>query len=186
MTGTLKYFLDNEDEPGHTILLLQFENDYHLVYDCTRKLGAINILESIEDYIEEKGLGPDALDLNFESFKRKINNRRSMAKSFFMNQKILSGVGNIYSDEILFQSKIHPRTKVNNLGDKKIMELYNKMQKVLEKSPDYVKDGSYPDKFLMTHRSEEENCPVCGEQIKKIKISSRSSYFCPNCQKEIK
>lgn len=183
MTGTLKYFLDKEDEPEYTILLLKFEDGYYVAYECVRKLGTINILESIKNYVEEKKLGPDALELDFESFKQIIHKRRSMAKSFFMNQHIVSGVGNIYSDEILFQSKIHPRTKVNNLEDDKIEELYNTMQEVLKKSLDYTKDGNYPSEFLVTHRSEDDNCPICGKPIKKIKVSSRSAYFCSKCQK---
>lgn len=185
MTGNLKYYKSQEQEPDHALVLFKFDNGYTLAYDCTRKLGKISITKSVKDFIKKYKLGPDALDLDIETFKEMISCRNRMIKAFFMNQNIIAGVGNIYSDEILFQSKIHPRTKVNNLNDEKIKEIFDNMKKILEKSIDYDLETEHSDDYLMNHREEGDNCPKCREKIIKIKVSSRSTYFCPNCQPKI-
>jgi formamidopyrimidine-DNA glycosylase len=185
MTGNLKYYKNQNDEPDHALVLIKFDNGYTLAYDCTRKLGKISITESIEDFIIKYKLGPDALEIDIETFKEIISHRNRMIKSFFMNQNIIAGVGNLYSDEIFFQSKIHPRTKVNDLDDEKIEEIFNNMKNILKKAIDYDQEINYSEEYIMDHREEGEKCPKCGGEIEKIKVSSRSTYFCPNCQPKI-
>lgn len=187
MTGKLKYFKDQNEEPEHTRLLLSFKNGYYLAYDNQRKLGKLNLVENLDEYLKNKKLGPDVLnsDFDFNKFKQSAKGKKSMIKSFLMNQKIMSGIGNIYSDEILFQAKIHPKTKVNALDKNRLKKLFNIIKDVMQRSIDSRADpDKLPNSFIIPHRKKREKCPRCGGKIDKITVSGRSAYYCPNCQKK--
>jgi formamidopyrimidine-DNA glycosylase len=100
-----------------------------------------------------------------------------------MNQKMLAGLGNIYTDEILFQARIHPKTPVGKLGEEKLRTMYERMRAVLARAIDAKADpGKMPRGFLLPHREEEDACPGCGGKVRKTTVSGRPSYFCPSCQ----
>jgi formamidopyrimidine-DNA glycosylase len=121
--------------------------------------------------------------MDFEEFKKSLHKRTALAKSALMNQEIIAGIGNIYSDEILFQAKIHPKTKINKISDTKLRELFEIIKNVLkvgiEKKGELT---TYPDDFLIPHRKIEDKCPHCGVHIERFEISQRHGFFCPNCQ----
>ncbi len=186
MTGFLKYFKNTDEEPSHSRILFTFDNGYYLSYDCQRLLGKVRLISDIDNYIKEKNLGPDALDLDFDSFKEIIENKRGDAKSALMNQKTISGIGNIYSDEILFQTGIHPKSKVNNFDKKTIEELYKNMKNVLETAIEKnANPENFPKNFVIPHRNKEEKCPIDGEKLEKIRVNNRGTYFCPKHQEKI-
>jgi len=169
MTGKLKYFKEQNEEPEYTRLLVSFKNGYHLAYDNQRKLG------------------PDVLnsDFDFRKFKESAKGKKAMIKSFLMNQKIMVGIGNIYSDEILFQAKIHPKTRINTLSENQLKKLFKIIKNVMKRSIDRRADpDKLSDSFIIPHRNKSDKCPVCGSDIDKITVSGRSSYYCPNCQKK--
>ncbi len=187
MTGFLKYFKRMEKESDHARLLFSFTNGYHLAYDCQRMLGKIQVIEDIAQFIKKKNLGPDPLDPDFEidTFRRQLDGRKGMIKPTLMNQQIIAGIGNIYSDEILFQAKIHPKQAVSDLSNEKIENLFRHIRSVLESAISYHADPEkFPEWFLLPHRHKNGNCPKCHTTIKKITVSQRSSYYCPNCQKQ--
>src|SRR5215217_3969875 len=117
MTGRLKYFKDIDQDPPHDRLLISFENRYHLAFDCQRMLGKVDLIEDLEEFIGEKKLGPDLLELDYLCFRERFEGRKGAVKSALMNQQVVAGVGNIYSDEILFQARVHPVTEVGRLDD---------------------------------------------------------------------
>src|SRR5215207_4390014 len=117
MTGRLKYFKDTDQDPPHDRFLISFENQYHLAFDCQRMFGKGNLIEDLEEFIREKKLGPDPLELNSSSFRERFEGRKDAVKSALMNQQVVAGVGNIYSNEILFQARVHPGTGVEQLDD---------------------------------------------------------------------
>jgi len=183
MTGYLKYFKDIEKCPPHTRLLISFHKGPHLAYMSQRQLGGVGLIEGVESFIKEKNLGPDVLDLDFKTFKKLIEKRRGAVKSTLMNQKIIAGIGNIYSDEILFHSGIHPKFKVNQLNENKIKELFRKMKKVLQTAINCRADPEqFPDSYLLPHRYEGGERPHCGTELERIKVSGRTAYYCPKCQ----
>jgi formamidopyrimidine-DNA glycosylase len=97
----------------------------------------------------------------------------------------VSGIGNIYSDEILFKTKINPRTKINLLSESKLRELFNAIKEVLSLGIEKEGDlSTYPINFLIPHRNKEDKCPICGTEISRYEISGRHGFFCPSCQKE--
>jgi len=180
----------------HTIFWLS-ENKTMGLSDL-RKFGKIlavdkkdfNNLEDIKD------IGPDPLkpSFNFNEFKHLIAQKRGVIKKILMDQNVISGIGNIYSDEILFVAKVHPLKKVEKLGDKEFKVIFNATKKVLKKAiklrgtstSDYRdtagKTGHYAEVRLVYQR-EGEKCPrKCGGVIKRLKIGGRSAHFCPKCQ----
>jgi formamidopyrimidine-DNA glycosylase len=111
MTGNLTYFKDPADDPAYDRLLITFANGYHLAYESQRKLGEVEVVAGVEAFVEEKGLGPDVFVPEFDlaTFKEKLSGRRGMIKSALMDQQLMAGIGNVYSDEILFQVCIRVR-----------------------------------------------------------------------------
>jgi len=187
MTGRLKYFKGLAQDPEYDQLLIKFTNGCHLAYEAPRKLGEITLVNDVETLLEAKRLGPDGLDSAFDlsAFKKVLAGRWAMVKSALMNQHILSGVGNVYSDEILFQTGLHPRTKVNQLSEETLETLFYTMKDVLRTAVDCQADPEqFPDTYLIPHRRGDGKCPKCGGEIERIKVSERSAYFCPSCQAE--
>jgi len=121
MTGYLKYYRDDREAPSHTRLLVRFNGNAKLAVSDQRKLGRISFTDDIQRYVEQQHLGPDAFsdDFNVDSFKQAINSSGGSIKSALMNQERIAGIGNIYSDEILFQARLKPGTSTRNLDDKK-------------------------------------------------------------------
>ena len=183
MTGELKYFRDLEDEPEYDRLLISFQNGYHLAYLSRRKLGEVRLIEDWEDFVQSKDLGPDALDLQEEDFFELLSDRRGMIKSALMDQQLIAGIGNIYSDEILFQAGVHPRAQVQDLRPEVISRIFASMQEALQEAiADQANPTEFPPHYLTPHRGPEEKCPRCETPLEKIKVSGRGAYFCPACQ----
>lgn len=184
MTGDLEYYRNSEEEPAYAKVLFEFTNNYILSYISTRMFGKLDITDNMNVYIEKKKLGPDALTMSYDDFIESIKRRTTNAKTALMNQNIASGIGNIYSDEILFRSKINPMTKINLLDDDQLKTLFSNIKEVLYYGIE--KRGilsDYSDDFLIPHRNQEDKCPVCKTQIERYEILGRHGFFCPKCQK---
>jgi formamidopyrimidine-DNA glycosylase len=183
MTGRLKYFKDMDQDPPHDRFLISFENQYHLAFDCQRMLGKVDLIEDLEEFIREKKLGPDLLELDSVSFRERFEGRKGAVKSALMNQQVVAGVGNIYSDEILFQAYVHPGTEVGRLDDAALEKLFRETQRVLKAAIQRGADPqTLPNSFLLSHRREGEKCPRGNGEIRKIKAAGRTAYYCPACQ----
>ncbi|MFW9874873.1 MAG: Fpg/Nei family DNA glycosylase [Candidatus Thorarchaeota archaeon] len=185
MTGDLEYYNKNDDEPKFSKVIFNFRNGFNLAYISTRMFGRICIVNSIEEFIKFKKLGPDALKMSFEEFTGAIKRRNAILKNVLLNQNFIAGIGNIYSDEILFRSKLNPRIKIDEIGESKIMEFFSNIKDVLEYSIEKEGDlSTYPNSFIIPHRKKDERCPICNTEIKRFEISGRHGFFCPNCQKK--
>ncbi|MDI6733972.1 MAG: bifunctional DNA-formamidopyrimidine glycosylase/DNA-(apurinic or apyrimidinic site) lyase [Patescibacteria group bacterium] len=149
---------------------------------------------------EIKNLGSDPLDLKFtfkrfkEIFKPLANKKKGKIKQILMDQTFISGIGNIYADEILWEAKIHPLTKIRKLNIKDFQRIFTAIKKILKKAvqlrgtsiDDYRdvsgKKGNYS-KELKVYQKENDFCRRCDAKIKRIAINNRSSHYCPRCQK---
>jgi formamidopyrimidine-DNA glycosylase len=143
-----------------------------------------------------KSLGPEPLDksFTFEKFQEIFKNKRGKIKQILMNQQVLAGIGNIYSDETLWEAKVHPFKDVSKLSKEELKKIYQAMKKILRKAVE-VKGESISDfrrisgekggfdPLRKVYRKEGEKCSRCGTIIKKIKLAGRSAHFCPTCQK---
>lgn len=183
MTGNLKYYEDDDEEPDHTRLRLDFANGYHLAYRNTRKLGQIGLVGDVDEYIEKEGLGPDALarDFDLRSFRQALEGRHGTIKGALMNQSVIAGIGNIYADEMLFYAGVHPEAKIDRLSDDTIGEIFRAMKAVLESAIE-ARVRDFPRNFLVPRREEGAECPRCHGEITKTSVSGRSTYFCPDHQ----
>ena len=185
MSGDLEYYDGKEDPPKFSKVIYQFDNGFNLAYISIRMFGKVSIANSIEEFIENKKLGPDAYKMTLEIFKEAVQRRSAIAKNALMNQSFIAGIGNIYSDEILFRTNIHPKININSLSDSKVEELFDNIKEVLEYGIKTKGDlSTYPNEFLIPHRKKEEKCPSCNSDIIRFEISGRHGFFCPSCQAE--
>lgn len=185
MTGYLRYFKDVDEAPERDRLQIRFSNGYTLGYYSLRLLGRIEPVEDPAAYIRDHELGPDVLDPGFDlkTFKTLVQGTRGIVKSVLMNQSLMAGIGNIYSDEILFQARLHPRVPADKLDAPALRRLYTRMQSVLRKAIACDADPArMPRGWLIPHRARGQPCPRCGAPIAQIKIGGRSAYCCPQCQ----
>ncbi|MFP4470980.1 MAG: Fpg/Nei family DNA glycosylase [Bacteroidales bacterium] len=185
MTGSLKYYHNGGDPPEYAQLVVKFKNHHALAYISKRKLGKIEIARDIDDFIKAHALGEDALQIKWEDFIRLMGKKKGSIKNALMDQHKVSGIGNIYADEILFQEKIHPQTDISTLDEDSLKSLYNTMRRVMRIA---IKHGArpeeLPDDYLLANRSEGRDCPVCNGKIKKITVNGRGTYICSKCQKK--
>ncbi|MEJ2009052.1 MAG: DNA-formamidopyrimidine glycosylase family protein [Acidobacteriota bacterium] len=183
MSGSLKYFKAGDEIPVHTRMLIRFVNGYYLAYVSVRKLGKLFIAKDVGTFIGEQQLGPDALAIDTRAFQSIFQNRRGSVKTALMNQQVLAGLGNIYTDEILFQSGIHPTRKCSQVSGKEWKLVHHTMRTVLNAA---IKKRAQPERFpasyLTSHRNAGEDCPRCGTQLEIMKVGGRTTYFCPNDQ----
>lgn len=187
MTGVIENYDAPENAPDHARVIIHFASGTHLAFDNQRMFGEVAIVDAKDSFIQEKALGPDAFSITKDLFRKRLSNRRGMIKSMLMDQQVLAGIGNVYSDEILFQVRIHPHSKVNNIAETEHLDaLYDQMESVLETAVNCrVKQKPLPQHFFIPHRREGANCPHCDGKIERITTSGRNGYFCPSCQKEI-
>ncbi len=183
MTGFLRYFKHDADTPEYTRVLLRLNGGYHLAYVCQRKLGQVSLTDDPDAYIRDKGLGPDALGLSEGKLASLLVNSGAAAKSGLMDQGFIAGLGNIYTDEILFHAQIHPTVKLNTLDERTAHNLSRAIKDVLQAAIDaHARPDEMPSSFLLPHRSTGEPCPRCGAEVRKMQIGGRSTYYCPRCQ----
>ena len=138
--------------------------------------------------------GSEPLEVELEKFVSLFRGRKTPIKSALLNQKLLSGVGNIYADESLFPAGIRPKRRASSLNGESLRELYLSVQEVLKEAitlggssiSDYVDAEGQEGFFQLQHRvygREGEPCLVCRTPIKRVVIAGRSSHYCPRCQK---
>lgn len=152
-----------------------------------------------EDILKEEKinlLGPDPLGKNFtpEKLGEILRKQRRPIKTVLMDQELISGIGNIYSDEALWMAKISPLRKADSLNQEEVKTLCESIKAILKKAIklqgasiiDYRRpDGSKGkvDSILNVYRKEGQKCPRCGGIIKRVVINGRSAHYCPQCQK---
>lgn len=177
---------------GFIRLVFELSNGKHLVLSDVRKFAKITILENAE--IE--GLGPDPLSIKLGEFKDRILKKpQGKIKTVLMDQSILSGIGNIYSDEALWLSKIHPETPVSKLKESDLKELFSNTKKVLKKgisfkgdsTSDYRNPSGEKGGFQHHHRVYRLRGKKCVRKdcegvISRTVVNGRSAHFCPVCQ----
>lgn len=179
-----------------THVIFKLDKGAVLYYNDLRQFGWIKIVktEDVPRLPFFKDLGPEFLkDLTQPIFTKIVQSSNLSIKPLLMDQGKMSGVGNIYANDALFDAKIDPRRSAKQITLEETKILYNSMLKVLKKGLKYNgatelnfvnalgQEGQYQKHFLVYGR-EKEKCRVCSSTIKKIKLASRGTYFCPKCQ----
>ncbi len=177
------------EDPPFTRLALVFEAGDRLAYVNPRRLGRVGLAESVDAFVADGKLGPDALDpgLDQSAFAAILAGRSRDIKSALMDQSLVAGIGNIYSDEILFQAGIHPAAPASRLSPESATRLFRVMRQTLETAVDRGAGSErdvdrLPKNFLLRERHAGGHCPKCDTLLSVAKRGGRTSYFCRRCQ----
>lgn len=183
MTGDLNYYDQPEDRTKYERFAFSFENGYRLGFDCPRKFARICYIEDLDAYIQQIGLGEDALVITEEQFLAAMAGKKAPIKGFLLNQKHLAGVGNLYADEICYQTRVHPASRVDQLDKKKRQLIYAKMKAILQYAVDREAHyKAYPEDWLWQWRQEDATGPDGNSRVRRTKIAGRTTYFCEGWQ----
>lgn len=184
MTGFLRYHKHPEGEPDHTRLRLKLTNGYYLSYSCARRLGRLGLVRDRDRFLAAMKLGPDALALERNAFLNLMQTRRGQIKAAIMDQSLIAGIGNVYSDEVLFQSRMHPRLAVQSMGLEQLGKLFQTMHRVLTTAIDRrAVPQNMPRSWLINRRGKQLKCPSgCAGVLENITAAGRSAWICPKCQ----
>lgn len=184
MTGNIQLIEKDEVEPRFTRFTIDFTDNTRMCYISMRKLGKLEFTENPVKYMNNMGFGPDAWKMDKQTFVHRIKKRKGKLKALFLNQGFIAGVGNLYADEILYQSGMHPNFSAAELSPEQRELLYDKTQYILGVAIDVETDFSrLPDAFLLSHRRKDNQCPKGHGELERIKAGGRTTYFCPICQK---
>jgi formamidopyrimidine-DNA glycosylase len=184
MTGSLEYLKDDEVAPKTARVIFRFADNCGLAFDDQRKFGEIELIGDVDEFLQTRGLGPDALGVSLSQFKAILGKHRGAVKAILLNQRLIAGIGNLYADEILFRARMHPATEAARMSDKDLRRLFLATRYVLEKAIAQKTDfNRLPKSWLLTHRGKRGRCPRCGRALKSATIGSRTSWFCSHCQK---
>jgi formamidopyrimidine-DNA glycosylase len=194
------YDINEYKDKKHDRIIFDLSNNQKLIYNDIRKFGFIKFIKpvNLDQNIHLKYLGPEPLSAKFntEYFKNYIAGKKRTIKDLLMDQKFLSGLGNIYVNEILFFSGIRPTKKIEKLTNFEIKKIIKFSKKIISKaillggssikdfSSSSGKKGSFQQHFSVYGKKGENCCKVkCSGKIKKIVIANRASFFCNKCQK---
>ena len=193
------YNLDLEKDKKHDRIIFYFKNNQKLIYNDIRKFGFLKFYTQInfKKNSHLKDLGPEPLQKKWNSkyLKKYISNKKRTIKDILMDQKCISGLGNIYVNEILYQSSIRPFRKVNKISSNEIDKIIINSKKILRNSirlggssiRDFSNDGKkgvFQQHFKVYGRKGQRCSNVdCKKNIVKAVISNRSTFFCKRCQK---
>jgi formamidopyrimidine-DNA glycosylase len=193
MTGQILTCSPEARIPPHTHLFFALDDGRELRYTDIRRFGRIRILTNgaRETLLAEFGLDP--LEASEEEFDASIHSRRARIKALLLDQHVLRGIGNIYTDESLWRARIHPMRLGGKLKDEELHRLFTSVQQVLKEAirlrgssvSDYVDSNGQPGEFQLRHRvymREGKKCFRCSTLIRRASVAGRSSYYCPRCQ----
>lgn len=197
MEGKYKYVGGDVTPEKHVHVEFYFTNGQKLQYHDVRKFGTFHVCklgeEMKEDSLRKLGVEPFMKEWEDFSLYDKIHASSRPIKTALLDQTIIAGLGNIYVDEVLFRSSVHPSRKASSITKEEAEKLQNETKYVLEKAVknggstirSYVntqgKKGTYQD-FLQVYGKKGESCPNCDTEIEKIKLGGRGTHFCPTCQ----
>ena len=196
-----KYFIKPSDEEynKHEHIIFHLDNNTDLRYHDVRKFGVM-ILSKTDDInnqeeIKKLGLEPDSKELTKEYLYNKINKSNKPIKELLLDQTIINGLGNIYVDEVLFASKVHPEKLGKNITLTECQSIIDNSYKIITKATEcggttirsYTSSlgvtGHYQD-YLKVHTKKDEECPNCKNKIIKTRVGGRGTYICDKCQKK--
>jgi len=207
MTGQLTVVSSKEPVPPHTHVILGLnpfgrapngERSLQLRFRDIRRFGSITLLSDetqLKDFFNKCRLGPEPFGLDLKYWQNCLAQTNRCLKAVLLDQRVLAGVGNIYSDEALFEARLHPKRMGRNVGSKEASRLRRAIHTVLNRAinkrgssiRDYVSgngnQGEYQEEFRVYGRAGDP-CLRCGRSIRRIRLAGRSTHYCPECQRQ--
>lgn len=195
MTGKMQVTTPDAEVAKHTHAIARLASGREVRFVDPRRFGRLAVVGAQPSVsVSFQAPGDEPLESQAERFLELFRRRKTPIKSALLNQRLLSGVGNIYADEALFRAGIRPRRRAASLTRDRLRQLHAAVQEVLREAielggssvSDYVNADGEEGFFQLRHRvygREGEPCLVCGTPIKRVVIAGRSSHYCSHCQK---
>ena len=195
MSGHIFYLSQDKKLDKHDHIIFRFTSGKKEIrYNDPRKFGKVKLID-LRCCPDLDRLGVEPLEISENEFTYLMRKRKGRMKPLLLNQRILAGIGNIYADESLFDARINPLKRLDQIKTAKLKDLHRSIKKVLKKA---IRAGgssvrTYTDlsgnmgKFQLSHKvyaREGKSCKICGTEIRRIVINQRSSYYCPRCQRK--
>lgn len=194
-----KYETHDSADPvdKHTHVIFKFTDGTELRYLDVRKFGRMTLVEKNQgiNYKSILALGPEPVPTEFKlkPFREGLKKHHKAIKPLLLDQRLVTGLGNIYVDEALWEAKIHPEQPADSLNGKEVSKLYYAIIDVLGRAVEaggttirsYLNALGEAGTFqvsLNVYGQTNQPCPRCGTPIKKIKVAQRGTHFCPKCQ----
>ena len=194
MTGKL-YIQKGSSIPKYTRAIIKLENSKGLIFDDTRKFGRIYLYKNLTEIDSKHGPEPLGKEFTDEWLYDNLKKRDRNIKALLLDQSFIAGLGNIYVDEILWESGIHPNSISSAISKTKVSLLQNSIQNILKKAihnhGTTIMSFSFLNGRVGNYRNElkifgkqGQPCKACRNLIKKIKVAGRGTHICSTCQKK--
>ena len=183
MAGSVRVLDADAALPDFVRFTVRFEGGSGLHFRDPRKFGLVRLVEDVDAFISDKGLGPDALEIGDNAFAEVIGKTRGAIKSALLSQNKLAGVGNLWADEALYQTGIHPETRADTLGADEVRKLHATLRDIL--SAVVETNATYrllPEDWLIHRRTVGKTCGRCSGKMTKKTLGGRTSFFCAEHQ----
>ncbi|KGG54041.1 DNA-formamidopyrimidine glycosylase [Lactobacillus sp. wkB10] len=197
MEGKYRLVKINTKKDKHDHVQIIFSDNSALRYNDVRKFGRMQLIKTGTEK-EKTGIGKLGVEPNSAAFtvsylQKGLARKKKNIKNTLLDQSVVAGLGNIYVDEVLWETKIHPLSMANSIPDTKVAELHDKINSLIELAiaergttvHTYLdangKTGGFQ-KMLQVYGHKGEPCMRCGTPLEKIKVNGRGTTFCPKCQ----
>lgn len=194
LTGRITVKHSPEHNPRNTVVRIVFESGKVLYFADYKKMGKIYVTTTLEEIpgFTELGMEPLSEDFTLSYFTALCTDTRPI-KLMLTDQRLIAGIGNSYVDEILFDAKINPRKKAASLTEREIEMVYDSTVSVLRNGIFQIENrlkgegngkesGKEAHDFFNVHGKKGQPCPCCGNTLREISVSGRSTHVCPHCQ----
>nr|MBC7245303.1 bifunctional DNA-formamidopyrimidine glycosylase/DNA-(apurinic or apyrimidinic site) lyase [Chloroflexota bacterium] len=195
MSGHVRVEPTTEPVDGHARLIFHLSDGRRLLFSDPRKFGRVYWTTDLNLVLGDLGPEPLSADFTAQDFVKLLSAHRGVLKPLLLNQTVLAGLGNIYTDEALFAASLHPLRKASTLSAAEGERLYWAIREVLQQAihnrgttltDERFRDaegrpGSHA-QHLCVYRRVGEPCPRCGTPIERITVGNRGTHFCPRCQ----
>ncbi len=188
--------LRDDRQNGYIRFILYLSNGYQVGLSDLRRFGKVILVDDdkVKDLKEISSLGPEPLEINLSRFKKLFEKKKGRLKPVLMDPTFIAGIGNIYADEILWASGLHPLSRVENLNENDLKRIYADTVRILKKAIKYKgssmddyrmpsgKKGKFQDIQNAYQKTREKCSKKDGGVIERIKVAGRSAHFCPKHQ----
>lgn len=153
-------------------VVFEFDDGTLLAFDDMRLFGVVDLVRDPDAFILDRGLGPDPLTIGVREFRARLAGKRGAIKALLLSQNVVAGVGNLYADETLFRTGIHPQRGADRLSADQVKALFQTLRRALREA---IGGRTL---YMVANRDEGERCPRCGGTIQRAIVGGRTTYFC--------
>jgi formamidopyrimidine-DNA glycosylase len=183
MTGLLVWSGDAEGRHRHDRIVFELGTG-ELRYRNMRRFGGLWLARSEEEREDLLGsLGPDALELGESDFAERIGSRRGGIKSALMDQRVIAGLGNLLSDELLWRVRVHPRRPAARIPARTLRRLHGEMIRTLQEGNRHGRVPGKPGWLTGARDGRDPRCPRCDARLRRGTVAGRTAVWCPRCQR---